>query len=308
MSPQYDAVAAFDQVCKGRLFGTFAIFQTNSQDWYEYSSISTALITMKDDALPTEPGVLADTGSGYATGEFKRTYIYNNNVLQFNRDTRLISLLYYDVQPKPNLQDIWASIYHKFSSTFSSTLAGSQIESTEYRKTQDLREKLPPSSYKQAKLEANFRVNDPTMLVGNLVYGQRDIDKLKRSEVSGGVLFTNFISNQYSASILAGVRKNFGSSDVFGRLGFGRYSRMFETTVDYEYASETDQNKKKLHPSKLEFGLGMIMSSRLFATLAVQQQKDEEVNILSGLLRVATRFGNKDVAPVRAGAPARGRL
>jgi hypothetical protein len=308
LSPKYDAEAAFDKAGIGQLFGGYGIFQSTSQDWYDYTSVSTAFVSMKADKLPDEGGVLADTGSGYATGEFERSFIYNNSILQFSRDTRLISLIYYDVKPEANLQDIWLSFYRRFSQKFSGTLSGSRIESTEYRKTQDVREKLAPSSYKQVKAEGSYRLNEPTTIVGNLIYGQRDIDQLKRTEASAGALFSNFISNKYSASVLGGLRKNFTTNDVFARFGLGRYSKMFETTLDYEYATETDQDKKKLHPTRLELGVGMIFSAKIFATLGIQQRKDEEVNIVSGLFRIATRFGNKEIPPVRDGAPARGRL
>jgi hypothetical protein len=309
-SPKYEAVEAFDKFGSGRLFGGFGIFQSTSQDWYEYSSVSTAFVSMAADKLPTEEGVLADTGSGYATGEFERSFVYNNSILQFNRDTRLIALIYFDVKPTTNLQNMWLSLYRRFSPKFSGTLSGLRIESTEYRKTQDLREKLEPSSYSQGKLDLTFRVSDPTSLIASLIYGHRDVDDLKRTELSAGALFSNFISNKFSASALAGVRKKFTTSDVFARVGLGRYSRMFETTIDFEYATETriTGDKKQLHPTKLEIGIGTILSSKIFGTLAVQQTKDEEVSILSGLFRISTRFGNKEIPPVRDGAPARGSL
>lgn len=308
LSPKYDATEDFSGLGTGQLLGGFGIYQTGAQNWFQYTYSSTAVVSMKADPLPVEDGVLADTGSGYAAGAYSRSFIYNNSILQFSRDMRFMSLAYLDIQPEAKLQNLWLSLFRRLTQSLSLNLSGSSIEASEYRKTQDVREKLDPSAYMQAKSEFNYRVADSISLVGNLVYGQRDADSLKRSEVSLGAIFANLANNRYSANLLGGVRKNFTNNDTFFRGGLGRYSRVVEATIDYEYATETDQNKKKLHPTRLEVGLGTILSNRFFTTIAVQQRKDEVVNIISGVFRVATRFGNKQIPPVRDGAPVRGRL
>lgn len=307
-NPKSDRDHALQTQTEGKVFGGFGIYQSASRSWYDYSYSSTAIIDSTDEAVPEEEVQSAETGSNGANGAYARTYIYNNTILQFSRDSRLLALVYFDIAPEADLQNLWLSYYRKLGPRLTATVSGSDIHANEYRKIQETREKLKPSSYKQFKITAGYRVARPTKIVVKALSGKRDIDNLDRSEYSGGLQFSRLISSKFAGSIIAGVRKKFTNNDVFYRIGLGRYSRKTELTFDYEGATETKFSGEKLHPTIIEASLGFILSRKFFGSFAVQQAKDEKVNIVSGLLRVSSRFGNKEIPPVRDGAPPKGRL
>jgi hypothetical protein len=203
---------------------------------------------------------------------------------------------------------MWLSYFKKMNSRTSLVVGASDIHANEYRLIQDDREKLPVSSYKQLQAKVRFRMKRTATLQLKLLSGERDIDKLKRSEISAGVEFSRLIKRRYSGSLLAGVRKKFTNNDKFYRIGIGHYGRKLETNVEYESSTETKFDGSVVHPSVVELSFGFMLGRKIFGTAIVRQSKDENVNIMSGLFRVSTRFGNKEVAPIRDGAPPRGRM
>jgi hypothetical protein len=308
MSPKYDYSGSFDQAGTGSVAGGYGIFESAGGKFYDYSLISAAIVNQLSDAVPaTSDGVAAGATTDDVT--YERTFLYNNSVFQLSADTRILARIYYDIKPSPLLQDVWISYFRRPSPKVALTLSAMQIEAVEYRKSQDVRDELDASAYKQVRAEVSYRVTPVTSIIGNGLYGQRTVDGFKRNEISFGYVASNLVTSSYSGSIIGGAREKFVANDKFVRIGLGRYGHILETNVDYEYAVERNSDTgENLHPNRLELGVGAILSSRLFGTLAFQRVQDENVEILSGIFRISTRFGNKEIPPVRDGAPMRGNL
>ncbi|MEZ4744287.1 MAG: hypothetical protein R3B45_17865 [Bdellovibrionota bacterium] len=290
------------------IFGSFVIYQDSEASWYRHTYSSTAIIRMKDDAISEETVEVEQTGLGGGTGPLLRSFIYNNTVLQFNRNNRLLTWIYYDVEPKPDLQNLWMSYYTMFAKKASLLLSVLDIHANEYREIQSIREELEPSSYQEAKAKLSLYLIPNGVLLANILTGKRTLDGLKRKEYSLGIEMARFINHRISAHLIGGVREKFTNKDKFLKLGIGYYSRNVEVAADYEMAVENKMDGDVLHPKILELSLGLIASKKFFTTIVAQRITDERVNITSALFRITSRFGNKDIPPIRDGGPPRGSL
>ena len=85
------------------------------------------------------------------------------------------------------------------------------------------------------------------------------------------------------------------------------FSKQWELDVDLDVASEKSTTRQDT-VYLLELGAARHFSREMFATLSYQYAKDNFVDIHSAFFRFTYRFGNREVAPIRDGAPPAGRL
>ena len=270
--------------------GVYNIYQTRPESWNDYLYLSNSL---------TE---------SLAQNQSDRLTFFNNTVKQFGPDHRFTNFLFFDFTPQVKLQNMWTSYLHNWTRSWSSTISINHIDPVEYNLVQGQRAVLNASTYNKAALEVKYKRQSGDYVAMKSSYGKRQLDHKDRSEIEAQ-WFLATLGNQYTNfSSSAGYRQNFESHDVFGKLGLGYFRSFFETGLTGELSKETYTSGKTLNPWVLESTLSGIFSNQLYSTLVTQYTKDEEVEIFALLFRLTYRFGNREIAPLRDGAPARGEL
>lgn len=239
--------------------------------------------------------------------EVDRKYIFHNSIIQFNHFHRLSSLLYFDFVPTTKIQNLWINYWGKVKKRYSFSLSLSRIDVIEYSRKRDIRETLEPSVYDQGQLKIKLRSSATVATQYKISYGIRQQDGLTKVDGQVGWLFNRFLKRKMNASLLLGKRKNFASDDLYAKMGIGHFSKKWEFSLDQEIISE----------SKLDFNdfafiseinISYNFSRRIFTSFSLQYARDNFVKILSTFFKLSYRFGNKEVAPIRDGAPRQGRL
>ena len=188
------------------------------------------------------------------------------------------------------------------------TLNASAVDAIEYSRRRGVREILNPSVYKEGSLRVRYRQSEKLFWELSSLYGKRDADSLSRAEYTLGVTLPTVINNHFDIYGLLGSRRNFTSNDLLARAGLGWFSRQWELTWDEEYMVENQDGGSIYHPLTTELSIARTFADSLFATISVQDVRDERVQILAAYFRLTYRFGNKEISPIRDGAPPRGRL
>ncbi len=322
-NPAREGVSYLQFNSDSNIFGGFGIYENRSRKWSRYTYTSNAIIVIPASSSTTEEDTTTtatetteteetatDDENIYVEGAAiqERTYFYNNSVIQWNRNLRFMSLLTYDIAPKSQLQSLWVSIFFRIIKRLNMTISAQRITAIEYARQQDLREELKPSQYDEIKVGLNYRVNRNVSAIFKASQGSRSTDELTRTDVSAGVRVSRLINRRFAASLFAGQRANFNSDDTYFRLGTGYYSNKFEVTLDQELGSEKYEDGTERNPKITELNTSVFFSKRFFGTIGAQYLSDEVVTITSALLRLSYRFGNREIAPIRDGAPPRGRI
>lgn len=269
--------------------GAYSLFQLNPNSWKQSFYLSNAAVAQK-------------TGS-----HLDRVYFFNNLVYSWDSPSQLVAMVYLDFVPRTYIQNGLLSYRQKLSDTFLSTITVSQVDVIEYSYRRGLLERLNPSPYQEASLNLKQNFSKLTSMHYNALYGQRNVDGLKKQEYSLGPAFDQFLNRKTIFQSLLGIRKNFNSNDQFIKARFGYYSNSWEFAIDeeYSYRKETQLNKT-YNQIITELSLAHYLSKALYATLSFQDARNERVKIISGFFKLGYRFGTQDVAPLRDGAPATG--
>lgn len=241
-------------------------------------------------------------------GLTERQFLFHNGILQWEENSRIISLVYLDFVPRLNAQTANIIYQQDINSFLSTELAYLGIDTIEYQRQQNVLSTLSPSPYKESNAALNFLLSRDHSAYLNATYGERQIDQLKKTEVSLGYRLKNFITNNWDTEVKIGTRKNFTSQDQLFRWGLGYFSNNWESNLDLEYIVQNNDDGVKTHPLTAELGITSFISKEIFATTSFQRASDENVTIMGFFLKLGYRFGSKEVPPIRDGAPPRGRL
>lgn len=238
-----------------------------------------------------------------------RNFIFQNLIYQWDVDSRLITLLYYDLVPRAYVQNGNITWQQGLGRLFITDLSYSEIDVIEYSRNQDVLERLTSSPYKETKAKFTYRIQD----LSNRVYlvsstGERSVDNLKKAVIELGYVRSQFWGPEWDAYFVLGSRKNFTSDDTLFRLGLGRYGRKWELNIDLETQQRQYDDGSKSNPFLAELAISYYLNRRSFWTLSGQSAYDENVKILSGFFKYGYRFGNRELPPLRDGAPPRGPL
>lgn len=241
-------------------------------------------------------------------GETDRTYFYNSTGFQWQLNSRILTLLYLDFAPRTNVQI--GSLYWRqvILPTLLSQFNLLGIDVIEYTRKQDVRERLPPSPYREASLKLDYAQNSNDTFELGFLGGRREFDQKTKSQAHLGLLKNRVFGPKWDSSFKIGGRHNFTSDDNFAHISLGYFSRLWEGQLDLEYANEKYEDGKSLQPVTTEVSCSYYFSKSIYGSLSFMRAADQEVEILSGYVRLSYRWGTQDIPPVRDGAPPRGTL
>jgi len=238
-----------------------------------------------------------------------RNFIFQNLIYQWNSDSRIMSLLYYDLIPRRYVQNGNLTWQQGWTPSIVTDLSHSTIDVIEYSRSKDVLEVLPSSPYDESKFKFTYRsANNNTRLYLLELSGVRKLDQLKREAVELGLIQTQAWAPQWDAYIAFGSRKNFTSNDTLLRLGVGRYGKKWEFNYDLELQKQKNQNGTISNPILNELDLSYYISRQSFIVFSGQTATNEDVKIVSGFFKYGYRFGSSEIPPLRDGAPPRGPL
>lgn len=238
----------------------------------------------------------------------ERTFFFHNLIYQWEDDSRWLSFLNYDFIPSSKVQTANLIYQQDWSPKYSTELSFLTIDVVEYRRKQGVLEKLSPSPYSETRGQVQ-RKNESKSEIGlEISSGLRQIDNLTRTELILGYSHPEFFTKNFDLRFKCGTRKNFTSQDLFSRVGFGYFSRAWESSLDLQYEVNSNNDLTTTHPMTIELAATNYFSKDLFLTGSLQRASDENVTVMSTFLKVGYRFGNQEIPPVRDGAAPRGPL
>lgn len=241
--------------------------------------------------------------------EKDRNFIFQNMMYQWGAESRLMSLLYYDLIPRSYVQNGNLTWQQGWGAYLVSDLSFSRIDTIEYTRNKEVLETLPSSPYEESRLKFTLRNADRNHRIYLLgTSGVRQVDQLKRQTGEIGYAISQIWGPQWDAYIAFGTRNNFTSKDTLFRAGLGRYGRKWEMNLDLELQKQKNNNGTITNPVIGEIDLSYNWSRTSFIVFAGQSASDEKVKILSGFFKYGYRFGSRELPPLRDGAPPRGPL
>lgn len=273
--------------------GLYLTYVPKSEGWIRHFHGSTAFVAQS------------------AAGHLDRAFFFGNAVYQWGPDGQLVGLVYLDFVPRVYVQTAhfsWLQGLAAVSSGLSSSLSVSAVDVIQYSRRQSVLELLAPSPYKEAYLEFKQNIGESVSLELKGGYGVRSADAFTRSEIWFGPSLSRFFTKHLSGRFEVGRRRDFVSTDALARGGLGYYSNSWEITLDQEFGVKKGDDGLVTHPRLTELGVAYHFSKELYGTAAIQNAVDERVSIFSTFFRMGYRFGSKGIAPMRDGAPPRGKL
>jgi hypothetical protein len=274
-----------------RVYGGYLVVEDKGKDWgnYFYSASSVVRQEYKSDV--------------------DRFYFFNNTNLQATNGNNFSSILYLDLLPKVNVQNLWTTYITTLKNKYKLRSSLSTIDSLHYTRIQDVREVLPTSRYHQA----SFALRSPstynsTSLETKLTSGFREVDKKSLVELKFGAFFPQVINDDVSGTLNTGVRKNFISNDFIFGGGFIHSTKSRELSFSQDVQIEKRQNLPMNYAFITEGGYTRFFSRSFFGIVSVQNTWDSSVSIFSILFKLSYRFGEGGQAPMRDGSPPMGQL
>lgn len=240
--------------------------------------------------------------------ETERQFLFHNGVYQWQADSRIISLAYFDFVPRSYVQTLYFVYQQSLGNYIFSEIGQLNIDALEYQRRQDILEKLDPSSYKESHAGFEYRITPDNSLFLSYSAGERSVDQLKRTEISMSYRLQNIISKNWDTQFKLANRKNFTSQDNILYWNLGYFSKDYEATVDIDYATQKNDDGTTTHPINTELGLTSFFAKKFFTTVVLQRAADETVTILGTFFKIGYRFGNKELLPIHDGAAPRGSL
>lgn len=270
--------------------GLYLTYQDQDDGWEKNFYLTHALVQQRYD------------------GKTERQFFFHNLIYQWQADSRVISLLYYDMVEKAKIQTADFSYQQKISSQLSSDLGHLEIDVIEYRRRQGVLEKLSPSPYKESHAGIDFRMTRDTTWGLEARQGQRYSDSLKMTSVDLSLRVQNLGSRNWDTKFKLMSKKNFVSQDSGSGWNIGYFSNHYEAVLDSDYTIQKNDDGTTTHPMNLELSLTSYISKTYFVTASLQRASDENVTILGAFFKLGYRFGNTELPPIRDGAAPRGSL
>lgn len=273
------------------LYGGYVSFQRQGTSWEKNFYATHAYVNQTENSL------------------VDRRYLFHNMSYQWAQNSRLITFLYLDFVPRTYVQqgslfwqqELTQRLYTKMS------LLG--VDVVEYAHLQNVRERLAASPYKQGSLRFDIRASPLTTIEFGTLVGKRESDHLSKTDSSVSIASQRTFGPKWETRATVGYRDNFASKDQYARVGLGYFSRHWESDLSVEGGVEKyDLDGDVRHPLITELAFSRFFSETLFATLSLQRAADEQVTIMTSFFKLGYRFGNREIPPLRDGAPARGSL
>lgn len=288
LNPKNEEEGNLDFKSKAQNMGISSVYSKKNRNFGGYYYLANSLVQQTYD------------------GEVDRQFLFNNTVLQFNKKSRLTNLLYLDFVPSFKIQNLWLNYWRQSSDTSSWSLSAMRVDVIEYRRRRGIRETLPESIYEQASFRYKSRGKGKTT-VFKVSNGTRQADGLSKIKGELGWIYSQFLKRRMNGQFSLGYVKNFASNDIFTKIGVGYFSKKWEFSFDQEIIME-DRNGVSDLPTISELVASYTASRKFFTTFSFQYARDNNVNIMSTFLKFTYRFGDKELAPIRDGAPPMGKL
>ena len=236
-----------------------------------------------------------------------RRYFYQNFYYQWAPKSRILWLTYLDFVPDTRMQTGTLNYDQKVSDSQVSHLRFLAVDAVGYRRIQNIRSTLASSPYEQGQVQWDFLSGKASSIAPVVTYGHREYDGLTKTEGKINFVFNDFRNSKYDATFYVGTRKNFVSRDTFGGASTGYYSQKWEVSGNLEFANEI-YTTQTLTPVSGSLNLSYVQNKDLFYVFSGEVASDQNVTIYAGFVRFTYRFGSKETAPLRDGAPVRGNL
>jgi hypothetical protein len=289
-NPHRDDRSYLEFDAKANIAGAYLSYQPKSRGWTNAFHTSTAFVNQS------------------YSGQTDRRYLYQDLFYQWTTSSRLFYLLYLDFVPRTNLQTANVTYQQEIGAKTEVEASGLAVDVIEYRRRQSLREHLDPSPYHEARAKIRYHVNSNVLALASARSGRREVDGLSLNEETLGLSLPRLFSSKVDLSVEAGSRDQFVHHEPFCRLDLGYFSRIWELGFNAEYAAETYKDGTHLNPLTLELNSAHFLTQELILSLTGQYAKDQQVSIISFFVRLSYRFGNRELPPLRDGAPPNGRL
>jgi hypothetical protein len=297
-----------------RQAGVYATYQNRGREWFDHMYVTNALVaeqTLEEPEItPTEADAPpipeldpATTQVEDEKEEVSALHFFHSGILQPGKDLRITSLAYLYLTPKAYLRNGALTATRQFNQAFSGTLSVLRIDLQEYRRTRDVRERLAASDYSQTRADLKHKVSKRMVVLGGMLYGVRGRDGLSKAQAQAGVAVSQLAGNRLATSVVGGFRKNFESRDTFLKLGLDYYRRRIELNVDQQFIVEERDDGETLHPKVTGLTLGYMIGDGLIGSVGGEYAKDERATVMSGLVTISYRFGNRQLNPPRTKAP-----
>lgn len=297
LNPRQEGRSYLKYDSKASILGVTAVFDGKGRGWSKNFYLAHAFVDQTN------------------SGHLDRRYIFHNLIYQWAMDSRLMTLIYYDLVPRTYVQSGLALWQQRWSRSWESELSHLSIDVIEYSRRQGVLERLPASAYTENGIKITTRDSDRKWRIQfRADDGHRSSDGLRKQTLEAGVILSRMLGPNWDFYGSIGQRKNFTSDDLFVRLGLGFYSRSIEVNLDSIVEARNNrenvagERRSSTHPIVIDGTMAYYLSRKTYVATSLQHARDEDVTIWSGFLRLGYRFGDREIPPVRDGAPPRGAL
>lgn len=289
LNPYLDATQIVDYNANASDFGAYWAYEPKLNDSNKVLTLTQAMVDFQ------------------YLGNEDRRYFFQNFYYQWGPKSRILSLTYLDFVPDTRLQTGTLNWDQRITDSQTSHARVLAVDAIGYRRIQSIRSTLPSSPYEQGQVQWDFLNGKSSSISPVVTYGHREVDGLTKSEGKINFVFNDFSNSRYDATLYLGARANFVSNDTFFGCSAGYYSNKWEFSADLEIAQEK-YTSQTLTPISAGLNLSYVQNRDLFYVFSGEMANDEKVSIYAGFFRVTYRFGSKETAPLRDGAPVRRNL
>ncbi len=233
-----------------------------------------------------------------------RQYLYSNNIYQYRFDGRVISNLYLDMVPNAYLQNGDVLWQQAFNHDWDAALQVSSIDTITYSEIRNVLETLPSSSYQEISSRTRYTASENSQYLGELRWGERNIDGKVREEVKLGYHLAGWIAREFDFTASGGFLSEFITQGPELSLELNYFSRFWEFGARLDAAIEArmdgdPNNPGVLHPLTTEIHVAQSFQNAVFSSVAFQFAQNETVTVFAGFFKVTYRFGPSDLASIR---------
>ncbi len=271
------------------VYGGYFVYQPTSAIFGRSFYFSNAIVSEKVDGLTD------------------RNYWFENLTYQWSMRSRILFLTYLDFVPNSYLQNGTFQWQQVLGEKWSASTNIISVDVVEYAHIQGVRSLLPSSPYHEQSEFLRYTINDQFWSELRYISGQRLIDGLNRTDLVWATDYSNFGGRHWDTSYQLGYSNDFQSKDVFLKFGLAYFSRKWEFSLDEEVRSAV-YSDGTYHPITTDINIARTFRNDFFAIFGAQDIIDERVKIMAGYFKLTYRFGSSSMAPIRDGAPPRGRL
>jgi hypothetical protein len=238
-----------------------------------------------------------------------RQFLFHQSMYQWDSASRIMSLVYYDMVPRSYVQNGNFTWQQGWPRGANSEFGYSAVDAISYSRTKDILEKLPSSPYTEVRLKLSTKIgdlNDKAYLLFS--QGHRGNDGLNKNLAEVGYIRPEIWGPRWDGYFAIGQRHNFVSEDMLLKFGISRYSPKWEMSIDNEIRQQKPDQSSAVTAVLTEGALTYFLTRLSFVTFSGQYAADSNVKIYSGFFKYGYRFGNRELPPLRDGAPPRGPL